>query len=113
MGKTQNETIYDENALKLLKQKIVLAYILSYTVKEFYTMDIDSIAHCIEGEPEIHKTAVDERGQDISDFVAPMISGKDPNRKSRQEGNIRPEECRICQFQLSGYKEGIFDMDLY
>ena len=88
MGKTLNETIYDENALKLLKQKIVLAYILSYTVKEFYTMDIDSIAHCIEGEPEIHKTAVDERGQDISDFVAPMISGKDPNRKSRQEGNV-------------------------
>ena len=88
MGKTQNETVYDENALKLLKQKIVLAYILSYTVKEFYTMDIDSIARCIEGEPEIHKTAVDELGQDISDFVTPMISGKDPNRKSRQEGNV-------------------------
>ena len=88
MGKTQNETVYDENALKLLKQKIVLAYILSYTVKEFYTMDIDSITRCIEGEPEIHKTAVDEPGQDISDFVTPMISGKDPNRKSRQEGNV-------------------------
>lgn len=47
--KSQNEVRYDENVLKLLKQRIILAYILRYTVSEFAGMDIgDMVILCCQ-----------------------------------------------------------------
>lgn len=86
--KSPNETRYDENVLKLLKQRVVLAYILRYTVKEFKGMEVKNIAKCIEGEPVIHEKRVDEYGQDIGDFMSPMIAGSDPNHKSSLDGTV-------------------------
>lgn len=86
--KSPNETRYDENILKLLKQRMVLAYILRYTVKEFKNMDIEEICKCIEGEPKIHEERVDEYGNIIEDFISPMIEGGDPNHKSIQDGTV-------------------------
>lgn len=86
--KPLNEIKYDENVLKLLKQKAVLAYILKYTVREFADMDVKDIADCIEGEPKVHEERVDEYGQSMEDFISPMIKGSDTSRKSRTEGTV-------------------------
>lgn len=86
--KSVNETRYDENILKLFKQKPVLAYIMKYTVKEFADMDVSDIANCIEGEPKVQEERVDEYGQNMEDFVSPMIKGSDTNHKSKTEGTV-------------------------
>lgn len=49
---------YDTEVKNILSDKIILAWILKYTVKELRDYDIDTIKDCIEGEPEISKLPV-------------------------------------------------------
>lgn len=49
----RTKTKYDTQCKKILSQKIILAWILKYTVSEFAAMDISEIYNCIEGPPEI------------------------------------------------------------
>lgn len=44
---------YDERVKNVLAEKIVLAWILKFSAKEFYQMDYSEIVECIEGEPEV------------------------------------------------------------
>lgn len=88
--KTENELRYDANALRFIKQKPVLAYILKGVVREFADMEIADIISCIEGEPSIQEISVDANGKDMSFFVngCNEISGMDSSDKSRDEGNV-------------------------
>lgn len=51
---------YDAQVKKLLSQKKILAWILKRTVSEVMDLTEETIEHCIEGEPEISKIALDE-----------------------------------------------------
>ena len=44
---------YDENIKKILSNKIILAWILKYSVSEYENETVDDIMKLIEGEPEI------------------------------------------------------------
>lgn len=50
---TDGKTKYDTQVKKVLANKIILAWILKYTVKEFSEYSISDIEKCIEGTPEI------------------------------------------------------------
>ena len=50
---------YDENAKRILSQKIILAHILSQTVKEFEGMLPEEIVLLIEGEPYVRQVPID------------------------------------------------------
>lgn len=44
---------YDAQCKRVLSQKVILAWILQKTVREFKRMDIKEIIPCIEGDPEV------------------------------------------------------------
>ena len=50
---------YDEKAKRILSQKIIVAHILSQTVKEFEGMPPEKIMPLIEGEPYARQVPVD------------------------------------------------------
>ena len=50
---TDGKTKYDTQVKKVLANKIILAWILKYTVKEFFQFTISDIEKCIEGKPEV------------------------------------------------------------
>lgn len=53
-----NKAKYDENVKNILSNKIILAWILKYAVKEFKNDDIDNIVDLIEGEPEVASISI-------------------------------------------------------
>lgn len=53
------EAQYDAQVKKLLSQKLVLSWILKKTVSELKLLSHEEIEKCIEGTPDISKTAVD------------------------------------------------------
>lgn len=56
---TEEKSKYDAQVKKVLSNKIILAWILKYTVKEFFDYSIAEIEKCIEGTPEVAKVPVD------------------------------------------------------
>lgn len=55
-----NEKVqYDTQCKRVLSQKIILAWIIQRTVKEFYGMCIEKIIPCIEGTPDIDEIRVE------------------------------------------------------
>lgn len=56
---TDGKSKYDAQVKKVLANKIILAWILKYTVKEFFEFSISDIEKCIEGTPEVAKVPVD------------------------------------------------------
>lgn len=56
---TDGKSKYDAQVKKVLANKIILAWILKYTIKEFSEFHIADIEKCIEGIPEVAKVAVD------------------------------------------------------
>lgn len=56
---TDGKSKYDAQVKKVLANKIILAWILKYTVKEFSEFSITEIEKCIEGTPEVAKVPVD------------------------------------------------------
>lgn len=53
-----NKAKYDENVKNILSNKIIPAWILKYTVKEFKNDGIDNIVDLIEGEPEVASISI-------------------------------------------------------
>lgn len=49
---------YNSRAKKLFANKVLLAWIVKYSTKEFRDYSVETIMDCIEGEPEISKTPV-------------------------------------------------------
>lgn len=45
--------------LEILAKKIILSWILKYTVKEFFNYSIEKIEKCIEGTPKVVEVPVD------------------------------------------------------
>lgn len=87
----KNKLIYDENVKKFLSQKIILAHILAYTVKEFRGMEPADIVQYIEGNPEVSKHRVEPDGAGMGDYLceeSPMITGSSTESASRQEGTV-------------------------
>ena len=58
---TDGKSKYDTQVKKVLANKIILAWILKYTVREFFEFSISDIEKCIEGTPEVAKVPVDSR----------------------------------------------------
>lgn len=56
---TDGKAKYDAQVKKVLANKIILAWILKYTVREFFELSISVIEKCIEGTPEVAKVPVD------------------------------------------------------
>ena len=56
---SDKEAQYDEKAKKLLRHKIILAYILVNTVEEFRGMNPKDVVKYIEGEPYISTVPID------------------------------------------------------
>ena len=54
-----NEKVqYDTQCKRVLSQKIILAWIIQRTVKEFERMTVDEIIPCSEGTPEVSAVCV-------------------------------------------------------
>ena len=60
MGLKESKAAYDAAAKKLLSFKEVIANILKYAVREFKDCSLQQIISCIDGEPEISSTFVDD-----------------------------------------------------
>lgn len=88
MRKTKSEMLYDESVKEFLSQKIILAHILVYSVKEFKGMNPKDVVLLIEGEPEVTKRQVYPNGTQIQDFVSGRIHG-------RKNEDVSAEERRI------------------
>ena len=68
---------YDAQCKKVLSHKIILAWILKYTMEEFREYSVEKIVGCIEAEPEISSVRVNPGGS-----AAERISG------SKNEGEV-------------------------
>lgn len=75
---------YDAEVKSMLSDKIILAWILKYTVRELQDYDIDTIKDCIEGEPEISKVPVYPGRSGSSKII-----GSNTEDKVVNEGEIR------------------------
>ena len=88
---------YDENAKRILSQKIILAHILSQTVKEFEGMPPEEIVPLIEGEPYVQQIPVDP---------GLTNAGSSQNRGERIVGlnteNVEVNEG-VCYFDIIFY----------
>ena len=72
---------YDAACLRLLSEKIVLAWILKSCVAEFADVDVKRIAEeCIEGTPRVREVSAEP------DQTGPTIRGMNPVQKSLTEG---------------------------
>lgn len=55
----EEKSKYDAQVKKVLSNKVILAWILKYTVKEFFEYSITEIEKCIEGTPKVAEVPVD------------------------------------------------------
>lgn len=74
---------YDAQCKKVLSHKVILAWILKYTMEEFREFSIEEIAGAIEGKPEISAVQVNPGGK-----AAERISGSQNESKEPGEGEI-------------------------
>lgn len=58
MSVTDMKAAYDENVKWLLSEKILLAHIMTYAVKEYKDMDPWEVCDLIEGEPQVGSAGV-------------------------------------------------------
>ena len=79
---------YDECAKRLLGQKIILAYILAKTVKEFRGMKPEEVVSYIEGEPYIRAVPIDSGMTNIWDSEQQIV-GLNTENQEILEGLIR------------------------
>lgn len=75
---------YDAEVKNILSDKVILAWILKYTVRELQDYDIETIRNCIEGEPEISQIPVYPGRSNCG-----KISGTNTEDKVANEGEIR------------------------
>lgn len=74
---------YDAQCKKVLSHKVILAWILKYTMEEFREYSIEKIVICIEAEPEISSVRVNP-----GCCAAERISGSKEESKEPGEGEI-------------------------
>lgn len=74
---------YDAQCKKVLSHKVILAWILKYTMEEFREYSIEKIVVCIEAEPEISSVRVNP-----GCCAAERISGSKEESKEPGEGEI-------------------------
>lgn len=88
----RQEAQYDACVKKLLSEKIILAWILKECVNEFRNYSISRIIKdCIEGEPMVSVTAVDQDELDYSEDSAyndSIIEGMNVEDTSIKEGSV-------------------------
>lgn len=77
---------YDTQCKKVLANKVILAWILKYTVAEFRDFSIDEIKKCIEGDPEIGTTRVNPGETNHPDTE--KITGENTESSVPDEGSI-------------------------
>lgn len=79
MRLAESKAAYDAEAKRLLSLKDVIANILKYAVREFKGCTLQQIISCIDGEPEVAETYVD-------DEYTPSIDGAGVESVSVDEG---------------------------
>ncbi len=60
---------YDENVKYLLSEKIILAHILVYAVKEYYGMNPEDVVRLIEGSPQVSVVAVNPGESNMPEII--------------------------------------------
>lgn len=83
---------YDAQCKKVLSHKVILAWILKYTMEEFREFSIEEIAGAIEEKPEISAVQVNPGGK-----AAERISGSQNESKEPGEGEIY-YDIRFCAY---------------
>ena len=76
---TDGKSKYDAQVKKVLANKIILAWILKYTVAEFSEFEITDIEKCIEGTPEIAKVPVNTGLSNMSSIEGLNTEDSVPN----------------------------------
>ena len=76
---------YDTQCKKVLANKIILAWILKYTMKEFQSFTVEEIAKSIEGNPEIGEYRVNPGESNVK---PEKITGSNTEDKVPDEGSI-------------------------
>ena len=66
---TDKKAEYDENVKWLLSEKIILAHILIYAVKEYKGMNTKEVVSLIEGTPQISETMVNPGESNATEIV--------------------------------------------
>ena len=98
---SDKEAQYDEKAKKLLGHKIILAYILVNTVKEFQGMNPKDVVEYIEGEPYISTVPIDPG----------MTNTKEIKEESIEETET-PEQVIGLNTENSEINEGMIRFDI-
>lgn len=81
---------YDAVIKRLLSNKPILAWIMKECIEEYASYTIEEIQACIEGSPEVGKTAVhQDTGESISETETERIIGISTEDTSISEGIVR------------------------
>lgn len=76
---TNEKSKYDAQVKKVLANKIILAWILKYTMKEFKTVDISDIEKCIEGKVEVAAIPIEPGLTNLSAITGETNENAVPN----------------------------------
>lgn len=76
---TNIKAAYDENVKWLLSEKIFLAHIMVYAVKEYMGMNPWEVCELIEGEPQVGKVAVNPGETNTTEIVGDNVENAVPN----------------------------------
>ena len=76
---TDLRAAYDENVKWLLSEKIFLAHIMVYAVKEYKGMNPWEVCGLIEGEPQVGKVAVNPGETNTAEIVGDNVENTVPN----------------------------------
>lgn len=76
---TDLRAAYDENVKWLLSEKIFLAHIMVYAVKEYKGMNPWDVCELIEGEPQVGKVAVNPGETNTAEIVGDNVENTVPN----------------------------------
>ena len=76
---TDKKAEYDENVKYLLSEKIILAHILVYAVKEYFGMKPEDVAELIEGMPQVSKVAVNPGESNMPEIIGDNVEDATAN----------------------------------
>ena len=79
---------YDAQCKRVLGNKIILAWIMKYTMKEFALFSVDEIVECIEGEPEIGTVGMNPGETNRKTPANEKVTGLAQEDKIPNEGSV-------------------------
>ena len=88
IGLAAGKSQYDAQCKRILANKVILAWILKYTVKEFEEMSIRRIKQCIGNDIMISQVRVDPGKTNTSTFEYEKIIGETGEDKVPGEGEV-------------------------